>query len=68
MGRKGEVILRGESPPVEEHVPESDPIISIQGVSKRFGSHVVLEDISFDVPRGETSAILGPPVRGSRFS
>ena len=58
------MILKGESPPVEEHVPESDPVISIQGVSKRFGSHVVLEDISFDVPRGKTSAILGPSGTG----
>jgi phospholipid/cholesterol/gamma-HCH transport system ATP-binding protein len=64
LGRKGEVILKDESPPVEEHVPESDPVISIQGVSKRFGSHVVLEDISFDVPRGKTSAILGPSGTG----
>ncbi len=64
MRRKGELILKGESPAVEEHVPESDPVISIQGVSKRFGSHVVLEDISFDVPRGKTSAILGPSGTG----
>ncbi len=64
MARKGEVILKGESPPEEEHVPDSDPVISIQGVSKRFGNHVVLEDISFDVPRGKTSAILGPSGTG----
>ena len=64
MGRKGEVILKGESPPVGDHVPASDPVISIQGVSKRFGSHVVLEDITFDVPRGKTSAILGPSGTG----
>jgi phospholipid/cholesterol/gamma-HCH transport system ATP-binding protein len=64
LGTKGKVILKGESPPAEEHVPESDPVISIQGVSKRFGSHVVLEDISFDVPRGKTSAILGPSGTG----
>ncbi len=49
---------------MEEHAPESDPVISIQGVSKRFGSHVVLEDITFDVPRGKTSAILGPSGTG----
>jgi phospholipid/cholesterol/gamma-HCH transport system ATP-binding protein len=64
LGRRGEVILENESPPTEEHVPASDPVISIQGVSKRFGSHVVLEDISFDVPRGKTSAILGPSGTG----
>ena len=64
MDKTEEVTLRGESPPVEEHAHESDPVISIQGVSKRFGSHVVLEDISFDVPRGKTSAILGPSGTG----
>ena len=58
------MILNGESPAGEEHVHESDPVISIRGVSKRFGSHVVLEDISFDVPRGKTSAILGPSGTG----
>jgi phospholipid/cholesterol/gamma-HCH transport system ATP-binding protein len=42
----------------------SDAIISIQGITKRFGSHTVLEDISFDVPRGKTSAVLGPSGTG----
>ena len=47
-----------------ETAPVGDAVISIQGVSKRFGSHQVLEDITFDVPRGETSAILGPSGTG----
>lgn len=66
MTKKGAVILQGESSPLPPatgaRVP--DPAISIQGVSKRFGEHVVLEDITFDVPRGETSAILGPSGTG----
>lgn len=49
---------------VEEPEPATDAVISIRGVSKRFGSHVVLEDITFDVPRGKTSAILGPSGTG----
>jgi phospholipid/cholesterol/gamma-HCH transport system ATP-binding protein len=48
----------------DEHVRVPDPVISIQGVSKRFGDHVVLDDITFDVPRGKTSAILGPSGTG----
>ncbi len=36
------------------------PVISLRGVSKRFGSHQVLKDISFDVPKGRITAILGP--------
>jgi phospholipid/cholesterol/gamma-HCH transport system ATP-binding protein len=44
--------------------PVPDPIISIQGITKRFGSHTVLQDITFDVPRGKTSAVLGPSGTG----
>jgi len=44
--------------------PRPDAVISIQGITKRFGSHTVLEDVSFDVPRGKTSAILGPSGTG----
>jgi phospholipid/cholesterol/gamma-HCH transport system ATP-binding protein len=41
-----------------------EAIISLQGVTKRFGSHTVLEDITFDVPRGKITAILGPSGTG----
>ncbi|MDA8268650.1 MAG: ATP-binding cassette domain-containing protein [Actinomycetota bacterium] len=42
----------------------SNAIISIQGVTKRFGGHTVLQDITFDVPRGKTTAVLGPSGTG----
>jgi len=38
--------------------------ISVRNVTKRFGTHTVLEDISFDVPRGAITAILGPSGTG----
>jgi phospholipid/cholesterol/gamma-HCH transport system ATP-binding protein len=41
-----------------------EAIISIRNVTKRFGSHTVLQDISFDVPRGRTTAVLGPSGTG----
>src|SRR5581483_10266978 len=41
-----------------------DAIISLRGVTKRFGTHTVLEDISFDLPRGKISAIMGPSGTG----
>jgi phospholipid/cholesterol/gamma-HCH transport system ATP-binding protein len=44
--------------------PDSDAVISLRHVTKRFGSHTVLKDISFDVPRGKTSAVLGPSGTG----
>jgi phospholipid/cholesterol/gamma-HCH transport system ATP-binding protein len=41
-----------------------EAIISLRGVTKRFGSHTVLEDISFDIPKGKISAIMGPSGTG----
>ncbi|HEX9683682.1 MAG TPA: ABC transporter ATP-binding protein [Acidimicrobiales bacterium] len=42
----------------------AEPIISIRNLTKRFGNHTVLEGISFDLPKGEISAILGPSGTG----
>ena len=36
------------------------PIIRFEGVRKTFGSLVVLEDLTLDVPAGETTVIMGP--------
>jgi len=41
-----------------------EAIISIQDVSKSFGSHTVLQDITFDIPKGKITAILGPSGTG----
>ncbi|MDQ6838640.1 MAG: ATP-binding cassette domain-containing protein [Actinomycetota bacterium] len=45
-----------------EHI--DDPVISCQGVTKQFGSHRVLDGVTYDVPRGKTTAILGPSGTG----
>jgi phospholipid/cholesterol/gamma-HCH transport system ATP-binding protein len=45
-------------------VDGDEGIISIRGVTKSFGSHTVLQDVSFDVPRGKTTAIMGPSGTG----
>lgn len=37
----------------------SDPVISVQHLRKSFGSHVVLQDVTLDVPQGQTVALLG---------
>ena len=34
--------------------------ISVENVSKRFGSHVALDDLSLDVSGGELVIVLGP--------
>ena len=44
--------------------PVLDAVISLRGVTKRFGSHTVLKDITFDVPRGQITAVLGPSGTG----
>lgn len=41
-----------------------EAIISLRGVTKSFGSHTVLQDISFDVPKGRITAIMGPSGTG----
>ncbi|MDQ1439682.1 MAG: phospholipid/cholesterol/gamma-HCH transport system ATP-binding protein [Acidimicrobiaceae bacterium] len=41
-----------------------EAIISLRNVTKSFGSHTVLQDISFDVPKGRITAILGPSGTG----
>jgi phospholipid/cholesterol/gamma-HCH transport system ATP-binding protein len=54
-----------ERPPVAEPAAgASDAIISIKGLTKSFGSHTVLEDMTFDIPRGKISAIMGPSGTG----
>jgi len=38
--------------------------VRIVNVHKRFGSLVVLDGVSFDIPRGQTTAIIGPSGTG----
>ncbi len=36
------------------------PILQLRGVNKRFGGHVVLNDVSFDLAPGEIVGLVGP--------
>jgi ABC-2 type transport system ATP-binding protein len=38
----------------------SDPAISVSGLVKRYGDHVAVDGVSFEVKRGEAFGILGP--------
>ena len=38
----------------------SEPILSIEGITKRFGGIVALKDVSFNVERGEVVGLMGP--------
>ena len=35
-------------------------IITVEGLTKAYGSHVVLDDISFSLPKGEIIGLFGP--------
>jgi branched-chain amino acid transport system ATP-binding protein len=37
-----------------------EPILSVKGISKRFGGLVALKDVSLDVYRGEAIGLMGP--------
>jgi len=54
----------GDQPTARHPAVNPDAIISIRGVTKSFGSHTVLRDVTFDVPKGKTTAIMGPSGTG----
>ena len=37
-----------------------EPILQVQHLTKRYGRHVAVDDLSFDVPRGAVFGLLGP--------
>ncbi|WP_375435503.1 ABC transporter ATP-binding protein [uncultured Hymenobacter sp.] len=39
---------------------DSEPIIRVRGLSKHYGPHAVVQDVSFDLRAGETLVLLGP--------
>ncbi|MES2644513.1 MAG: ATP-binding cassette domain-containing protein [Myxococcota bacterium] len=43
---------------------ENAPPIELRGVSKRFGSLVVLDNVNLTMPRGQTTAVIGPSGTG----
>ncbi len=42
------------------HTDMHKPIVEIQNVTKRIGSKTIIDNLSFDVPRGEVFGFLGP--------
>ena len=40
--------------------PSREPLLSVRGVSKRFGGIRALEDVTFSVPGGEVTGLIGP--------
>lgn len=44
--------------------PKGDISVRFENVTKAFGSQVVLDDVSCEIPRGQTSVIVGPSGTG----
>ncbi len=42
----------------------TDPMVSVEGLTKRFGEVVAVDDLSFDVARGELFGLVGPDGSG----
>jgi len=50
--------------PSPQHPAPSTPFLSLESLTKRFGNHVAVENLSLQVPRGEILALLGPSGSG----
>src|SRR3712207_3023691 len=53
-----------ETREVADEPQQGEWAISIRGLTKSFGSRLVLEDITFDIPKGEVTVVLGPSGTG----
>ncbi|MCA8966947.1 MAG: ABC transporter ATP-binding protein, partial [Planctomycetes bacterium] len=40
--------------------PTGEPVVELRSLTKRFGEHVAVRDLSLQVARGEILALLGP--------
>jgi polar amino acid transport system ATP-binding protein len=49
---------------MRDRSPDAAPLVSVQGVHKRFGDVEVLKGVSLDVARGEAICIIGPSGSG----
>jgi ABC-2 type transport system ATP-binding protein len=45
---------------VTEPGPDTDVVVAVEGLSKRFGSVLAVDDLSFRVAQGEVCGLLGP--------
>jgi ABC-2 type transport system ATP-binding protein len=45
---------------MNQYAPTSGTIVEVENLGKRYGSLAAVDDVSFDIRRGETFALLGP--------
>lgn len=56
--------MQSQTEKIEREIRLSEPIVSVVGVHKSFGSLEVLKGVSFDVRKGEVICIIGPSGSG----
>ena len=44
---------------IDELIREQEPLVSVEGISVRFGYHRVLRDINLKIPAGQTVVLIG---------
>ncbi|WP_186161350.1 amino acid ABC transporter permease/ATP-binding protein [Burkholderia gladioli] len=57
-------LARPDMPPRRVITPDTPVLVSIDGVSKRFGERQVLHDVSLRIRQGEVVSIIGPSGSG----
>ncbi|MGF1527580.1 MAG: ABC transporter ATP-binding protein [Candidatus Competibacterales bacterium] len=50
----------GDTPAVDTTEPRGEPLLHLAGVTKHFGPHVAVDDVSLAIYPGELFALLGP--------
>jgi branched-chain amino acid transport system ATP-binding protein len=59
--RQSEASIEAADPPVPASVTRlGEPLLSIKGLSVRFGGIVALDNVSFDVKAGQVCGLIGP--------
>ena len=53
-------MIHDESMPHDESEPNDEPAIRVQGLWHGFGANNLMENLSFDVPKGAVCGLLGP--------
>lgn len=53
-----------ERPSAPAPAPETDPIVAVQSLTKRFGELTVLDEVTFACPAGAVVAVVGPSGSG----
>lgn len=57
---RGPSTLRGDEQRRQYRLAEAHPVVEAQGITKRFGGVVALDDVSLVLRQGETLGLIGP--------